>query len=112
MSAPGDREGADVEALAAAIASALIDRGPSGRLWARGHDNLNLTAQHLAHAVIAAGWVPQSVVEQREAEVREQIARDIEATGKVCSDAHGSECIGGIAYRDAARIARAGGEQR
>ena len=97
-----DRLAADVEALAAAFYESVAWEDCIEGRWT--HDPRGLCG-HLAN--ITAG-----VVAEARAEERERIAQAIEARGKVCSDAHGIQCVGGIAYRDAADLARADREQQ
>lgn len=51
--------------------------------------------------------VVEQIVARHVATALTEAADAIEASGAVCNTAHGNRCIGGIAYRDAARIVRA-----
>lgn len=61
-------------------------------------------------ADIAALTVDQIATARADAAVRAALAKavmQIETSAQVCESAHGIECIGGIAYRDAASLVRA-----
>lgn len=63
-------------------------------------------AERQAEKFIAAslGAVVEAIAQRRVEAFKAAAVAQIEVTANVCISAHGDRCIGGIAYRDAARI--------